>query len=322
MSARRSAAACLWLAYALAAASASGEEGAAPGPSAPLPPEDLSGLPVVTARHWLVAEGASGELLAGEGGETPSKAASTTKMMTCLVVLEQLDRDPSAAEGWVEFSEFAAATRGSRAGLDVGERIRVRDALYALMLPSGNDMANALAEHFDECFEPPGPESPESLRSPSYDTRRRFIGEMNRVAARLGMESTQYRSAIGDGGSATDTTTSAADLLRLARHAMERDDFREIVASADYEAVVATADGGEETRSWENTNQLLRRASEYDGVKTGTTRTVGSCLVASGVRDGRRIYVVVIGSAGNEARYADVRNLFRWAWRQPPPPGG
>jgi len=302
--------------FALAALAACSLPLLADEPPGPLPAEDLSGPPVVTAKAWAVAEGESGEILAGEEVETAFKTASTTKMMTCLVVLKRIEADPEAAEAWVEFSEYAAATRGSRAELAEGERIRVRDALYALMLPSGNDMANALAEHFDSCFELPGEESPESLRAPVYETRRRFIAEMNRTAARIGMERTQYRSAIGDGGSAEDPTSSAGDLLRLARFAMEREDFREIVGAAAHEATVLTVEGEEERRAWENTNQLLSLASEYDGVKTGTTRTAGSCLVASGVREGRRLYVVVLGSAGTPARYADTRNLFRWGWSQ------
>ena len=68
---------------------------------------------------------------------------------------------------------------------------------------------------------------------------------------------------------------------------------------------------------WNNTNELLELEG-YDGVKTGTTDAAGSCLVSHGQRGEQQLIVVVLGSAASEARYADTRNLFRWAWQQSP----
>ena len=65
---------------------------------------------------------------------------------------------------------------------------------------------------------------------------------------------------------------------------------------------------------WRNTNQLLRTEG-YDGIKTGTTNAAGNCIVSTGERDGRRIIVVVLGAPSTEGRYADSRNLYRWAWK-------
>lgn len=257
----------------------------------------------------------TGEMVGSHNADLPSKAASTTKMMCLTVVLDLVDKVPLVLDEMIKISAFAASIKGSTADLAEGETIQVRHALYALMLPSGNDMATALAEHFNERFELPGEECPASLRTAVYQTRSRFIAEMNRTAKRLGMANTQYRSALGDGGSATDPTTTARDLLVLTRAGMGREAFRKVVSTAVYEAPIKLADGGERMGRWENTNELLKWTN-YDGVKTGTTVTAGACLVASGQHEGRHLYLVLLGSSGSAARYVDARNLFRWGWRQ------
>lgn len=77
-----------------------------------------------------------------------------------------------------------------------------------------------------------------------------------------------------------------------------------------------TAGGGERAAAWENTNPLLA-FDNYDGIKTGTTNTAGHCLVASGQHQGRRLFLALLGSAGEKAREVDARNLFRWVWSRP-----
>jgi D-alanyl-D-alanine carboxypeptidase (penicillin-binding protein 5/6) len=275
--------------------------------------EDLAGPPIVTAKTWAVMDAVSGELIASHLPDQPVKAASTTKMMTCLTVLRLAEENPAVLEEMIELSEFAAATKGSRAELATGEKLRVADALYALMLPSGNDCANAIAEHFHPRLPPPGEDSPAALTSAVYKTRANFIAQMNRNALELGMKNTVYLSAIGDGGTTIDPTTTARDLLILARQAMGNPRFREVVGTRSYSAPVGLPEGGSRTGEWENTNELLEWEN-YDGVKTGTTVTAGRCLVASGRHEDRHLFVCVLGSAGGNARYADTRNLFRWAW--------
>lgn len=277
--------------------------------------EEVNGLPVVTARAWALMEADSGKVIGGHDLDKPMKTASTTKMMSLMVVLDATDKEPPLLDEPIKISALAAATKGSRADLTEGEEILVRHAFYAMMLPSGNDMANALAEHFNGRFDPPGEESPASLGTEVYQTRGRFIAEMNRTARRLGMKNTQYRSAFGDGGSAEDPTTTARDLLVLARAAMARESFREVVGTVIYEAPIKLPDGGERMGHWENTNELLKWTN-YDGVKTGTTVTAGACLVASGRHEGRHLLLALLGSSGSTARYVDARNLFRWGWQQ------
>lgn len=277
--------------------------------------EDLDAPPVVTATAWAVADADDGRLLWSLRPDEPRKAASTTKMMCALAVLELAAADPAVLDEWVVVSKLADGTAGSTADLHEGEKVRVRDGLYALMLPSGNDMGNAFAEHFHPRLPPPGDETPAEATTAASATRMNFVAEMNRGARRLGMDGTTYRIAYGDGGGSDARTTTARDLVALAFAARKHPLFREVVSSASHAATILRPDGTERQAEWENTNELLRLAN-YDGVKTGTTPAAGHCLVATGTHGGRSLIVVTLGSSSAAARFADSRNLFRWAWRE------
>jgi D-alanyl-D-alanine carboxypeptidase (penicillin-binding protein 5/6) len=278
--------------------------------------EDLSAPPLVTAKAWAIADGKTGELLWGHKADEPRKSASTTKMMCAYIILLLAEKEPAVLNDPVTFSKLADDTAGSTADIKVGESLPLRDCLRGLLLPSGNDAGNALAEHFNSRFAPPDDAMLSfGLASPALATRVNFIAEMNRTARRLGLTNTKYRSSFGDGGADTDRTTTVRDLTRVAWHAMQVPLFREIVGTQKYECDVRTPDGGSRRAKWENTNQLLGLDLGYDGVKTGTTTLAGQCLVASGRRGGDHLIVAVLGSA-TDARFVDARNLFRWAWER------
>lgn len=277
--------------------------------------EDLKGAPIVTAPSWLIASADRGEVLWSNLPDEPRKAASTTKMMGAYVVLELAQTNPAVLDEWVTISRLADNTEGSTADLQAGEQIQVRDGLYALMLPSGNDMGNAFAEHFHPRLAPPGEETPADAQTAASGTRMNFVAEMNRTARRLGMANTVYRIAYGDGGTSADRTTTARDLLTLARAARQHPLFREVVACQKRSARIRKPDGSEREAEWQNTNLLLEIGG-YDGIKTGTTPSAGRCLVASGTQAGQSLIVITLGSTSDEGRFADSRNLFRWAWTQ------
>jgi serine-type D-Ala-D-Ala carboxypeptidase (penicillin-binding protein 5/6) len=272
-------------------------------------PEDP---PFVTATAWAVADGRTGEIVAGHEAESPRKNASITKAMCALVVIRLSEEDPAVLDEMITFSELAANTSGSSARMEEGERVKVRDALYGLMLPSGNDMGNAIAEHFHDRLDPPG--DPDSVPE-SRATRANFVAEMNRVAAEIGMTNTIYRIPFGDGGTADDHTTTAADLMLLARAAFGHPLFRQVVGTQEHTAAVTTPDGGMREATWRNTNQLLGRKG-FDGIKTGTTRTAGSCLLSTAFRGEDRLLMVVLGSSYPSRRYIDSEALYAWAWDQ------
>lgn len=267
------------------------------------PPEPLDGPPAVTCRAWAIADLDTGELLFGMEPDKPLDMASTTKIMTAHVVLEMCAASPQLLEETVVFSRRADRTPGSTAGVRTGEQLSVRELLYGLLLPSGNDASVALAEHFGAQLPAAGDASP-------YD---RFIAEMNRQAAELKMNSTRFANPHGLTADGHETT--AADLLRLARAALQHPLLRDIVNTRQHGCRLVGSSGYERNVLWKNTNQLLEY-NGYFGVKTGTTSAAGACLVSASERDGAQQLLVVLGSQTSAARYVDSRNLHRWAWRQ------
>jgi D-alanyl-D-alanine carboxypeptidase (penicillin-binding protein 5/6) len=268
------------------------------------PADALEGPPLVTAKAWVIGDGGTGRRLWGAEEETPRAIASTTKIMTAWLVLQLCEQDQARLNEAVTFSERADKTGGTTAGIQAGEALPARDLLFGLLLPSGNDAAVALAEHFGRFFvdAPDGEPSEEECLAA-------FITQMNRTVKELEMPQTHYLDPHGLGGN----RSSAYDLLRLAHAAMQSETFRSYVQTSRHQCMVTTADGSLREAAWNNTNQLLR-IEGYDGVKTGTTNAAGSCLVASCRRGDDHLLVVVLGSTSNEGRYIDARNLLRWAW--------
>lgn len=270
------------------------------------PRDPLSGPPFVSCRQWAVADAATGKLVGEFKADAVVDVASTTKIMTAYVVLQLVGKDESLLDQSVTFTERAARTSGSSCDLLPGEKLAVREMLYALLLPSGNDAAVALAEHFGKRFEPASPKGGD-------DALARFVSEMNRVAKRLEMSATRYRNP--NGLPEKGHVSNAADLVRLTVAARKTALFREIVATRQHEAEVAGRDGKRRTLTWKNTNRLLAIAG-YSGVKTGYTKAAGSCLVSTGDRGKDSLIVVVLGAPSAGAAVADSRNLYRWAWRE------
>ncbi len=257
----------------------------------------------MTCKAWCFVDANSGAELAGQNETTVRDPASTTKIMTAYLVLNLAQTNPDVLDQQVTFSQRADDTGGSTSALRVGEQLPVRELLYGLMLPSGNDASVAIAEHFGEQLLPDSEGS-------SYD---RFITAMNAQATELGMVDTGYRNPHGL--TAEGHVTTASDLAKLGRAAMQFPLLREIVGTRQRVAKVGSVAGYERNVIWNNTNRLLRRDG-YLGIKTGTTGPAGACLVACGERDGRQVLGVVLGSSSSDARYADIRNLFRYLWSE------
>jgi D-alanyl-D-alanine carboxypeptidase (penicillin-binding protein 5/6) len=269
------------------------------------PIDSLDGPPFVTAKAWVVADGRTGEVLWGQHEADALDIASTTKIMTAVVVLRMIAKDPGVRNEMVTFSKRADRTIGSTSDVREGERLPVHELLYGLLLPSGNDAAVAFAEYFGGRLSPPADSSD------AADPLARFIAEMNRVAAELGLRETHY--ANPNGLPAAGHHSSARDLARLTRHALAEPAFAAVVSTAKHGCTLLDAKGQRRNVVWTNTNRLLETEG-YDGVKTGTTSAAGNCLVASGRRGGDHLIVVVLGATSSDGRYTDTRNLFRWAW--------
>ncbi len=265
--------------------------------------DPLEGPPFVTCKAWALIDGQTGRRLGGLNDDASLEMASTTKMMTALVVLRIVAKNPDALDETVVFSERADKTTGSTSGVHAGESLPVRELFYGLLLPSGNDASVALGEHFGARLD----------KDSGDDPLARFVAEMNRVAVDLGLSETHFANTHGL--PARDHHSSARDLAVLARAALAARPFAECVATTRHGCTLVDKDGDRRNVVWENTNRLLTTEG-YDGVKTGTTSGAGMCLVASGRRERSHLIVVVLGATTSEGRYADARNLFRWGWHQ------
>ncbi|HEX5470549.1 MAG TPA: serine hydrolase, partial [Lacipirellulaceae bacterium] len=270
-----------------------------------LPPDPLDGPPYVTCKAWAILDGNTGKLLAGDHQDERRDPASTTKMMTAYLVTSLAEKDPSVLQEIVTFSERADKTPGSTSDVKAGEKLPVGELLYGMLLPSGNDAAVAFAEHFGKRL------ADSKDKEAHLDPHDCFISAMNRTAKKLGMTRSHFNNPNGLPSRGHQTT--AHDLARLAFVAFQVPEFRKVVGTVHHGCTLDSVTGYKRNIEWHNTNQLLR-IEGYDGIKTGTTGRAGSCLISTGERDGHRLIIAVLGATSTEGRYADTRNLYRWAW--------
>jgi len=247
----------------------SGEAGVpAPAASAPEPIRHppLSGpQPGTHARASALIDVTSGRLLAGENGDTPMKIASLTKIMTAIVAIEN-----GRLEDEVTVSRNAAGKEGSSLYLRAGEKIKLENLLYGLMLRSGNDAATAIAEHVGGSLEG-------------------FVWMMNWKAQELGLTRTHF--ANPHGLDHPEHYSSANDLAVLTAYALHNETFRKIVRTKSYKAPNPNEPWDYE---WKNKNRMLTMYEGADGVKTGYTKQALRCLVSSATRNGQQLVAVTL----------------------------
>lgn len=268
-----------------------------------LPLEPIDGPPVVTCKAWAFVDAETGETLATDKGDEIRDPASITKLMTAYVIFKHAEQHGEVFNQTVTFSQRADDTSGSTSEVRAGEKLTVNELLYGLMLPSGNDAAMALAAHFGKQINP----------QPDQSSYNCFIDAMNNTAKSLGMESTGYKNPHGM--TAEGHVTTANDICRLACAAIKLHRLREVVATRQHATTVDSELGYTRNVHWRNTNRLLG-IEGYSGIKTGTTGPAGACLVACSEREGHEVIGVVLGSSCSDARYSDIRNLYRWVWSQ------
>jgi serine-type D-Ala-D-Ala carboxypeptidase (penicillin-binding protein 5/6) len=247
-----------------------GQASLSPFPSTLRTPSTSTEVPEIHAASAVLADLETGQVLFDLDRNERRPIASVTKIMTALLVVERADLTDV-----VTVSEGAASgpvSGISGLGLVAGERIRVDELLYALLLQSANDAAVALAEHL----------------SGSVDA---FVDDMNARAEQLGMTRTMFTSPNG-----LDDTgySSAADLVRLTRAAYRSPGFASVVATRFH--TVESLDA--KPRIVQNRNVLLWLYPGAIGVKTGYTSPAGFCLVAAAQRGDERLVAVVLGAPG------------------------
>ena len=234
----------------------------------------------------LIMEVDSGKIIYGKNPDLAHANASTTKIMTAILALENAKLSDT-----VQVSAYAASMQPTKLGMVAGDSFRLEDLLYSLLVASGNDTAVALAEHVSGSVS-------------------RFAAKMNSRAAALGCTNTHFVTPNGlDAG--LNHYTSAHDLALMARHALKFSKFRQIVSTGSYS--IRSNQG--RYYSIGTTNALLGNMASVRGIKTGFTRKAGYCFVGLTKGKSGKEYITVDLGAGNSAqRWADARTLLGYAY--------
>lgn len=240
--------------------------------------------PLLNSKAAIILERSTGTILFGKNENDIKKMASTTKIMTAIVVLE----NTSDLSEIVVVSKKAASIGGSRLGLSFNSQITVKDLLYGLLLCSGNDSAIALAEFISENVE-------------------NFANLMNQKALALGLSNTHFVTPHGLDNE--NHYTTAYELALLTKYALENKIFSEIVSTHSYSVAI-----NGNTKIINNTNELLGYLNGVYGVKTGFTNGANRCLVTACKRGDLDIICVVLGADTKKFRTQDSIKLIEYTF--------
>ncbi len=281
-----------------------------PTPTPPRPVLTVVGQPpTVNAKAAYLLDAGTGNTLDDFHGEVPLPMASTTKIMTAIIAIQTTDPNVVVTIHQDAIDEVRN-NAGSSADLVAGDKLTLKDLLYGLMLPSGDDAAVAIADAV----------------SGSTD---KFVNVMNILAYRLHLYQTHYINPDGlTYYSAPNTPipghyTTAYDLIRLAQYAMKLPLFAQIVKTGYYNLPATTS---HHAYKWVNTNDLLgTHPTEFPtlpgatGIKTGYTAEAGYCLVFSATHNGHNLIGVVLFDTNTNTvqRFRDAKTLLNWGFGLP-----
>lgn len=241
----------------------------------------------ILSRYAVVYDRSSGKVLWGKDENQKVPMASTTKIMTAIVMMENIGIDRLNEE--VTVSKEAATTIGSRLGLGTGDKITYNDLLYGLMLCSGNDAAVQIAIS-------------------TAGSVSQFADLMNQKAESLGLTSTHFITPHGL--DRDEHYTTALELAKITDYALKNPKIAQVVSTREYTVRI-----NGEVKVISNTNELLGYLEGVNGVKTGYTSKAGRCLVTSTSRDGFDIITVVLGADTRKIRTQDSIKLIEYTYK-------
>jgi D-alanyl-D-alanine carboxypeptidase (penicillin-binding protein 5/6) len=245
----------------------------------------------IDARSAILLEPITGEILFEQDADVALSPASVTKVMTLLLVMEEIEKGALRFDETIVISPEAAAMGGSQIWLEPGEEMLVADLIKAVAIVSANDASYALAERV----------------SGSHDA---FVARMNERARELGLTNTKFVNCTGlsgDNPSAAGNLTSARDVAIMSRELIKHDAILKWTGTwIDY-----LRNGASFLR---NTNKLVRFYQGCDGLKTGFTNEAGFCLAATAKRNNVRLIAVVMKAATNDIRAKEVSRLLNFGF--------
>lgn len=240
----------------------------------------IHAAPGISAHSAVLMEAESGRVLYEKNPHQKRSIASITKIMTAIVAIEY-----GNLEDEVTVSARAERVGGSSIYLKKGEKMKLKDLIYGLMLRSGNDAAIAIGEHVGGSVEG-------------------FVHLMNEKARWIGMTDSHFSNPHGL--DQDNHYSTAYDMALLMRYAMKNETFRKIAGSVSYQAE-------KEPYPWRNKNKLLTRYYEYcTGGKTGYTSRAGRTLVSSAEKENMELIMVTLNASDD---WNDHRNVYEWAYR-------
>lgn len=261
----------------------------------------LAKTPNIDSGSAILIDASTGKILFNKNAYEIMYPASTTKIMTAILTLENCNLDNFATAS--EYAINSIPPGYSDANIQIGESLTIRDLLYALMLQSANEAATILAEYI-------------------AGSEANFAQMMNNKAKEIGCLNTNFVNANGIHNE--NHVSTAYDLALIGNYAMKNSMFRKIVSTTSY-TLPASNKYSEVDRSFSNTNALIlfNDTNNYyypyaTGIKTGFTTPAQNCLVSSSSKDGIDLICVVLYSQttpdGLSERYLDTINLFEYGY--------
>lgn len=248
----------------------------------------------------ILIEANTGKILYEKNSNDVRFPASTTKIMTAILTVENCNLDDVATVS--HNAVYSIPYDYTHASLKEGEELTIEQLLYALMIPSANDAAIVLAEHISGSVE-------------------EFAKLMNKRAEELGCKNTHFVNP--NGIHSKDHTSTSYDLALMGKFAMQNSIIRKIVSTTQF-TLSATNKYSKTDRIFNNSNDLLNTYSKYyyegtTGVKTGYTGEAGNCIIASAKKNNLEVILVVLGgestNTGLSQRYLDCKTLFDYAFK-------
>jgi serine-type D-Ala-D-Ala carboxypeptidase (penicillin-binding protein 5/6) len=256
-----------------------------PTPTSAIPIATPTPAPFISGSEAYLIDADTGTVLYNLNGNQSAPIASTTKIMTAMIAIENGNLENGVTVQQADLDQVPAGA--STAGLVANDYFRLRTLLDALLLRSGTDASIVIARTIG-------------------GTTDNFVAMMNTRSQQLGLAHTHYSNPHGFGGG-SDNYSSPADLVTLAKYAMSNPTFAGIVGQSNYTVQPTLYT---HAYSWDNTNSLISTYAGADGVKTGWTDDAGVCLVFSARRNGHHLIGVELGAKTYDDVFADGTKLL------------